>query len=778
MITPQIPNYTPELGLDNTSPFSQFKNPIVQPTSQPSIQRPNITPAYTPVPSPIPSDNPFESFHKKTDIQQVHKNMFSDEIEPYNKMISDGISDKDARNMINQRRTDLLWGSSNLSNEELNAMHSMRADWLSAEETANMIKQYRTDKNNTPPPTFTDLHPNEWVVEQTALGIPRAIGDTVSQVWQWIWKWTQWAINLWFRGANALNQAVWSQDYDPNLSQNINQSTNSQWVVGDLSKIGAGTTGAIFNAWKAPLALWLNLANELPWTQYVTQWIGKVINAVAEWAGNIVWLNPETSHDIASTGMNILGMKWPGANTLEYWKNIKSAYAGIENLNWGWILPAVWEALKEPVTAVKDIVTMPLKAWQAIWELAGKARETIAGLKDTELKALANTNKSDFENMLWQAKEALGNDYAQTPYHEGAQIAKQADSAMQNRLSDSQNQRMETIKNSWVEKINTDDVRSNITTDLQKTFNIGGIDKKGNVIPTPWRELLIDPSNAKDMQAIKLISDLSTDTTPLAMMDRIKNLQNLAYEKQWPFGDYSLSKTVQPFIVRAIGKLNENLKSQLPKEYKNIVEGMSEDIKTKQNLEKLFGIQWDNLSWNRWELAMKRLANWTTTSGEARRIAIQIKDATGIDLIKEARLRQLAMDIVGDQRANTLFNVIEWWKLWIVKAIASYARDKIPVVNLLWKEKTALARTKNPDIMSENNNQNNAWNNTSYNSSIHNNNKSNNNSTDIVVRPSNSMNINGNQMVPRENNMVNWKNIQTKITPKKTDIAPNIKPRK
>lgn len=43
---------------------------------------------------------------------------------------------------------------------------------------------------------------------------------------------------------------------------------------------------------------------------------------------------------------------------------------------------------------------------------------------------------------------------------------------------------------------------------------------------------------------------------------------------------------------------------------------------------------------------MKRLANGTTTGGEARILAKQIYDRYGIDLVKEARLRQMAMDLV------------------------------------------------------------------------------------------------------------------------------------
>ena len=56
---------------------------------------------------------------------------------------------------------------------------------------------------------------------------------------------------------------------------------------------------------------------------------------------------------------------------------------------------------------------------------------------------------------------------------------------------------------------------------------------------------------------------------------------------------------------------------------------------------------------------MKRLSNGTTTSTEARDLAMRIQERTGIDLIKESRLRQLAMDIAGDKRGDTFFGALK-----------------------------------------------------------------------------------------------------------------------
>jgi len=90
------------------------------------------------------------------------------------------------------------------------------------------------------------------------------------------------------------------------------------------------------------------------------------------------------------------------------------------------------------------------------------ARNAIAGLEPNEIAALKNTPTAEFQSMLDQAKEAKGNDYAQTPYHEGAAKANTAFTQIEDNLASSQAQRMESIKNSGVTSIDTSKVRADI----------------------------------------------------------------------------------------------------------------------------------------------------------------------------------------------------------------------------------------------------------------------------------------------------------------------------
>lgn len=93
------------------------------------------------------------------------------------------------------------------------------------------------------------------------------------------------------------------------------------------------------------------------------------------------------------------------------------------------------------------------------------------------------------------------------------------------------------------------------------------------------------------------------------------------------------------------GKINHQFKTTMGEEYTKILSEMSDDIKLQKELDRIFKPSDIDGVTNRGELAMKRISNGTTTSGEVRDLAIKIQERTGVDLIKESRLAQLSMDI-------------------------------------------------------------------------------------------------------------------------------------
>ncbi len=135
--------------------------------------------------------------------------------------------------------------------------------------------------------------------------------------------------------------------------------------------------------------------------------------------------------------------------------------------------------------------------------------------------------------------------------------------------------------------------------------------------------------------------------SPTQTMDRIKKLQEWVYENKTRIGFKGVSDKMERVLTKVQGSMNATFKKQLPPEYAKIMDSMSSDIQLKNRIQEVFGIDdMGNPVGNRGEMIMKRLANGTTTSGEARKLALEIKDRYGIDLIKEARLRQMAMDLV------------------------------------------------------------------------------------------------------------------------------------
>lgn len=221
-------------------------------------------------------------------------------------------------------------------------------------------------------------------------------------------------------------------------------------------------------------------------------------------------------------------------------------------------------------------------------------------------------------------------------------------------LSSKQAERMAMLEDVPVEKISLEAPRAKLKSSL-KSLNIEDIRMEdGNPVITPvsGREALVDFNNSADAKALaKLNEILADDVSPVQTMDRIKKLQEWIYENKSTIGIKGTSAKMESLISKVQGSMNDTFKKQLPEEYRKIMTSLADDIKLKDDIQRLFGIADDGkLVGNRGELVMKRLTSGTTTGGESRNLAMKIMDKYGVDLIQEARLRQIAMDLVGDAR--------------------------------------------------------------------------------------------------------------------------------
>lgn len=342
--------------------------------------------------------------------------------------------------------------------------------------------------------------------------------------------------------------------------------------------------------------------------------------------------------------------------------------------------------------------------------------------------AVERSTPKEISKIIEDAKNAKIDpraDYQQTPYHKGAEMANKTVNTIDENLKKRQSERMAILENVPMEKVDLNYSRNTLKSELDK-LNIENItideSWKPVVVPKKWRSALLDQNNPQDMQAIqKLWEILRDDVSPLQTMDNIKILQEWLYENKWTIALKGISKKMDWLVSKVQSSLNKTFKDQLPPEYRKVMDSMSEDMKMSQDMKRLFWIGDDGMPvWNKWELIMKRLTNWTTTWGEARILAEKILKKYGIDLIKEARLRQLSMELVWDTRWANLFWAVlsgkKWMMDWAMWKIGDTMIDKESLIkSYAWKWKIVKPK-KQPNLYTKP--KKNVWNSNNSNTPI------------------------------------------------------------
>ena len=487
--------------------------------------------------------------------------------------------------------------------------------------------------------------------------------------------------------------------------------------------------------WNLPVS-WLQMAGAVwdIWLSYLRNLDQWPVDAFTETAKAKI-INPTIAQaygikDIAQEGYNEGWVVWSANKLLEKWsefivenpvwaimtgKSLGWAKRGSQAIKTAWQEGMKWNIgtattglIKSTGIGLKENIYDPIKMWvtapitvvklwaNGIWAIAKKtetgkwiakkvenAKIRLAWIDENEIWALEKTSHSEIDAILKQAEQTKGKqgDYVQTPYHVWAEKAKKTLNKLDADLKTRQSERLAILDEAPVAKIDANDARMALKSAL-RSMNVEDIvmeDWGPRIIPVKWREALLDLSNPADVKALQKLNEiLDWDVSPTQTMDRVKKLQEWAYENKSTIGVKGTSERMDGLIKRVQGSLNSTFKKQLPEEYAKVLDSMSEDIKLSNEIKRLFWIDdnWNPI-WNRWELVMKRLANGTTTGWEARILAKQIYDRYWIDLIKEARLRQMAMDLVWDARWQTLFWVIKWGKQGIIDKALEYTVGKI-----------------------------------------------------------------------------------------------------
>ncbi len=194
------------------------------------------------------------------------------------------------------------------------------------------------------------------------------------------------------------------------------------------------------------------------------------------------------------------------------------------------------------------------------------------------------------------------------------------------------------------------------------------------------------------------------DVSALNMNTRIKNLQGNLYNSDGAavYGSNSMTSTAKSIVA----KVNDLLKKKLPPEYGMAKEAQSKILQQRQTIlkalkeednalallsddaiarmseEEVVKLINDSIAGNKMALVLRRLANSTTTGGDAKQLANIIKEFTGVDAESKAIALRAIAKLTGNQQImNELGGLIEKgimkWSLWFIRKTLAPSPDKV-----------------------------------------------------------------------------------------------------
>ena len=194
------------------------------------------------------------------------------------------------------------------------------------------------------------------------------------------------------------------------------------------------------------------------------------------------------------------------------------------------------------------------------------------------------------------------------------------------------------------------------------------------------------------------------DVSALNMNTRIKNLQGNLYNKDQTavYGSDAMTGTAKSIVA----KVNDLLKKKLPAEYAKAKEAQSKILQQRQVIlkalkeednalallsddaianmseEAVVKLMNDSIAGNKMALVLRRLANSTTTGGDAKQLANIIKEFTGVDAESKAIALRAIAKLTGNQQImNELGGLIEKgimkWSLWFIRKTLAPSPDKV-----------------------------------------------------------------------------------------------------
>ena len=318
---------------------------------------------------------------------------------------------------ITAQALDEMW----LSDEEKQAVKDLYSQvwveipWLAQMEQAKIQSdKIKSEDWLSQKSYFWDQRPDEWFFEQAGKWIIRtpltfaqnviswpeniaqgslnlldktlwegALNPLLNVIWQWI-KWDKYkplptwyndvpsqnqftenvASNIIGAGKEALTTAKTYEQSRQELAQQQYKAWKDQGIGWALANIWWGTVSSAFNImapWASALFAW---ASEMPWTQYVTQWLGAITQAPIDYAVSKAGWTQETAEQIGTIANLALPL---GRNKIAWMKPTSTTWKFIQKN-----AVRTADAIINPLWAVKD-------AWTAVFSKNPRSVEDIAG---------------------------------------------------------------------------------------------------------------------------------------------------------------------------------------------------------------------------------------------------------------------------------------------------------------------------------------------------------------------------------------------------------------
>lgn len=261
---------------------------------------------------------------------------------------------------------------------------------------------------------FGDQRPNEWVIEQAGKWLVRtpltyaqnAISwpENIAQgslnlldktLWEWVlnpllnvaWSAIKWdkynplptlynnvpstnqytenvASNIFGAGKEALTTNKSYSQANEELKQQQYKAGKDQWIGGSLANIGGGAVSSAFNIMAPGASALFAWASEMPWTQYVTQWLGALTQAPIDYAVSKSGGTEETANQI----WTMANLALPLARNKVAWMKPTSTPGKLLQKT----VVTTADAIINPLWAIKD-------AWTAVFSKNPRSVEDIAG---------------------------------------------------------------------------------------------------------------------------------------------------------------------------------------------------------------------------------------------------------------------------------------------------------------------------------------------------------------------------------------------------------------